>query len=177
MSQKTHFIIQLDGFSYYKLHTFMFNDNNKMTLHNQLREFFTLKRLRSFMISLQEILLIDSFINIHHFKKPLHDEHEWIILKTQKKHRGANEYVFILQRTSEGFFVPIPICDIHKMPQKLISYNESSNYLEDYLDEALCYKTSGKSMNHNEYNKTISLFELMLCSIDLNKIGKKRRFH
>lgn len=176
MSQKTHFVIQFDKHGFYELHTFECRDEK--TLHDRIAKLFMMKRLMSLMMPVQEILLRDLYVNMHNFKNPSYDGYEWIMISAVKeKHEKEERYVFILQRSSEGVIIPIPIHDIHKMPQKLISYDKTQLYILSHLDEALRYETRGTSTTHNCYNKSISLFTLMLNSIDLNISNKKRRFY
>lgn len=176
MSQNTHFIIQFDKNGYYKLHQFKGRDEK--TLHENLCRFFIVEQFMSLMIPLQEILLRELYVNLHHFRKPSYDGHEWFMISATKEKREKEErYVLILQRSTEGLYLPISIDDIHKMPQKLISYDKTMHYIRSYMDEALQYETRGSSTTHNIYNKTISLFTLMLDSIDLNISNKKRRFY
>lgn len=177
MSQKTHFIVQIDEHGFYKLKTLKARHENH--LHHKVSFLFASKDILSLMIPIQEIYLFNLFVNLYHFKKPSCDGYEWMMLNVTKVKGNKNEkYVFILQRTIEGKYMPIPIHDIHKMPQKLISYDKTGQRIVgSKMDYMLHNKTKGGSMLHNDYNKTISLFSLMLDSIDLNKIGKKRRFH
>lgn len=175
MSNKTHFMIQIDKHGFYKLH--LFNGSGEEILHKMIHDMFIIKRLLPLKIPLQEILLGALFININHFRKPSHEGCEWVMIRTEKIQK-KKKHIFLLQRTSKKLLMPIPIHDIHKMDPNLLKYNQTYVYIcGSYMDYALYHETKDDSVLRNTYNKSVTLFEIMLDNLDLENTNKKRRFY
>jgi len=183
MSIGTHFIIQLSEECNYKLHIFKDFSSNDKALDSAVDHMMTYYYTQmSFLIKKFIFVYNDEPISVSQFKKPSLDYNKWIMLRIKRNNKTWEDggCVLILQYdTKRKRLTAIPICDIHKLPYVLITWE----FLDDNddmcidMDRFLYNQSGNENALHNNYNKNVNLFTLMLESVDLNNSNKKRRFY